>query len=48
MLLLGQELLEHVDALLHKVRIERLANLIQCLARLPLVLLGQDRVLGAI
>lgn len=48
MLLLGQELLEHVDALLDKVSVECLSNLIKRFASLPLVLLSQDRVLSAV
>ena len=48
MLLLCQELLEHVDALLNKVSIECLSNLVKRLSSLPLVLLSQDRVLSAV
>ena len=48
MLLLCQELLEHVDALLNKVSIECLSNLVKRFSSLPLVLLSQDRVLSAV
>ena len=48
MFLLGQELLEHVDAFLDKVSVECLSNLVKRFASLPLVLLSQDRVLSAV
>lgn len=48
MLLFVQELLEYVDSLMNEFRVESLTDLVQGLTRLPLMLLGQDGVLGAI
>ena len=48
MLLVGQELLEHVHPLIKKLRIKRLSNLIQGLSRLPLMLVDQYGILGTI
>ena len=48
MLLISQELFEHVYPVLDKICVECLAELVQCLSRLPLVLGYKSRILGAI